>query len=51
MSLILTLAALGSVLTARAEILPEGRSLDWEEADLSARLMDGAHRFAERKIA
>ena len=31
--------------------LPQTRPLDWEEADLSARLMDGAHRFVERKIA
>lgn len=31
--------------------LPGTRPLDWKEADLSARLMDGAHRFVERKIA
>src|SRR5262245_12273342 len=32
------------------EALPQTRSLDWEESDLSARLMDGAHRYIERKI-
>src|SRR5262245_30102825 len=26
-------------------------ALDWEEEDLSARMMDGAHRFVERQIA
>ncbi len=31
--------------------LPETRPLEWAEDDLSARLMDGAHRFVERKIA
>lgn len=33
------------------QTLPETRSLDWPENDLSARLMDGAHRFVERQIA
>jgi dienelactone hydrolase len=33
-----------------AEILPQTRPLDWPEADLSARLMDGAHQFIERQI-
>ncbi|NLX54181.1 MAG: hypothetical protein GXY58_03620 [Planctomycetaceae bacterium] len=32
-------------------ILPGTELLEWEEADLSGRLMDGAHRFVERKIA
>ncbi len=31
--------------------LPDTRALEWPEADLSARLMDGAHAFVERKIA
>ena len=34
-----------------ADILPGTRPLEWPEADLSARLMDGAHAFIERKIA
>lgn len=40
-----------SVAAPRAEYLPETRPIEWTEADLSGRLMDGAHRFAERKIA
>jgi dienelactone hydrolase len=32
------------------EALPQTKPLDWQESDLSARLMDGAHRFIERKI-
>ena len=46
-----TLVACFSAATALAELLPQTRDLDWEEADLSGRLMDGAHRFVERKIA
>ena len=42
-------------LTASATVpgasLPSTSPLDWPEADLSTRLMDGAHAFAERKIA
>ncbi len=34
-----------------AQSLPQTRPLVWEEADLSTRLMDGAHRFVERKIS
>ena len=34
-----------------AGVLPGTASLDWPEADLSARMMDGAHRFVERQIA
>lgn len=34
-----------------AESLPGTRALEWPEEDLSARLMDGAHRFVERMIA
>ena len=33
-----------------AETLPNTKPLEWEEKDLSARLMDGAHHFIERKI-
>src|SRR5262249_34656585 len=40
------------VLTAeRLETLPQTKPLDWQESDLSSRLMDGAHRFIERQIA
>lgn len=35
----------------RGAPLPQTASLDWPEADLSTRLMDGAHAFAERQIA
>lgn len=35
----------------RGEPLAGTKPLEWPEADLSARLMDGAHVFAERKIA
>lgn len=31
--------------------LPQTTALDWPEEDLSARMMDGAHRFVERQIA
>jgi dienelactone hydrolase len=34
-----------------ATSLPETAVLDWPEEDLSARMMDGAHRFVERQIA
>jgi hypothetical protein len=30
--------------------LPQTAALDWPEEDLSARMMDGAHRFVERQI-
>jgi len=33
------------------DILPETARLEWPELDLSGRLMDGAHKFVERKIA
>ena len=36
---------------ASAARLPNTAALDWPEADLSARMMDGAHRFVERQIA
>ena len=34
-----------------AETLSGTKAIEWEEADLSGRLMDGAHAFVERKIA
>ena len=45
------LLAICSAVAQLPELLPETTRLTWEEADLSARLMDGAHRFVERKIA
>ncbi|HBB73766.1 MAG TPA: hypothetical protein DC048_04860, partial [Planctomycetaceae bacterium] len=36
---------------AHGEQLPGTARIDWPEADLSQRLMDGAHRFIDRKIA
>ena len=43
--------ALPGYATERVEALPQTKPLDWEESDLSSRLMDGAHRFIERQIA
>ena len=37
--------------TTSSTPLPGTQFLDWPEADLSERLMDGAHDFVERKIA
>ncbi|WP_164101360.1 dienelactone hydrolase family protein [Candidatus Laterigemmans baculatus] len=34
-----------------AQPLPGTERLEWPEADLSQRLMDGAHRFIDRKLA
>lgn len=34
-----------------ADLLPGTQPIQWPEADLSTRLMDGAHAFVERKIA
>src|SRR2546426_11985742 len=45
------LLALPAVAAERLEVLPQTKPLDWEESDLSSRLMDGAHRFIERQIA
>ncbi len=39
-----------SVVTRAAEALPGTAPLTWPDTDLSGRLMDGAHRFVERKI-
>src|SRR5437867_7514415 len=45
------LLAIPAIAAERLEVLPQTKPLDWEESDLSSRLMDGAHRFIERKIA
>lgn len=42
--------AFSRVLAEDPAVLPDAASLAWEEADLSGRLMDGAHAFVERKI-
>jgi len=34
-----------------AQVLPGTTPIEWQEADLSERLMDGAHAFVDRKIA
>ena len=43
-------AALEPAKAAAPETLPGTQPLDWQ-GDLSARMMDGAHKFVERKIA
>jgi len=45
------LIAIPVLAAERWETLPQTKPLDWEESDLSSRLMDGAHRFIERQIA
>src|SRR5881394_4200863 len=45
------LIAIPVIAAERLETLPQTKPLDWEESDLSSRLMDGAHRFIERQIA
>src|SRR3989442_11952404 len=45
------LLALSGTAAERVATLPQTKPLDWEESDLSSRLMDGAHRFIERQIA
>src|SRR6266496_2701725 len=45
------LVAIPILAAERLETLPQTQPLDWEESDLSSRLMDGAHRFIERQIA
>lgn len=47
--LILPLLCLST--TVLADPLPNTAALEWPEADLSERLMDGAHTFVERQIA
>src|ERR1043165_7051224 len=51
--LIICALVVASFTTPGAEIqtLPNTKPLDWPEADLSSRLMDGAHQFIERKIS
>jgi hypothetical protein len=44
-----TLAAQGLADSATLGSLPGTKTLDWPEDDLSARMMDGAHQFVERK--
>lgn len=44
------IVAVMSMATAAADVLPGTAPLAWPEADLSSRLMDGAHRYVERKI-
>src|SRR5882762_3403058 len=44
------MTALPGTAAERLETLPQTKPLEWEEIDLSSRLMDGAHRFIERKI-
>ncbi len=45
------LVGLGLLSDVRAEDrLPGTKPLDWSEAELPARVMDGAHRFVERQI-
>jgi len=44
------MTALPGTAGERLETLPQTKPLEWEETDLSSRLMDGAHRFIERKI-
>src|SRR5438034_9186656 len=45
------LIAIPVLAAEQLETLPQTKPLDWEESDLSSRLMDGAHRFIERQIA
>ena len=44
------MTALPGTAAERLETLPQTKPLEWEETDLSSRLMEGAHRFIERKI-
>src|ERR1051325_10784472 len=52
-SLIAGVLVVATFVTPAVEIqtLPNTKLLDWPEADLSSRLMDGAHQFIERKIS
>jgi dienelactone hydrolase len=43
-------AAIAAPTHAQADVLPGTQPLDWD-GDLSVRMMDGAHRFVDRKIA
>src|ERR1035441_6118737 len=46
----MTALAVPSLTAAPAEVLPSTQPLTWD-GDLDVRMMDGAHRFVERKIA
>ncbi len=50
-TVILVLSGMSSRSMCDESRLPGTAPLEWTEADLPSRLMDGAHRFAERKIA
>src|SRR5436189_6243196 len=47
----LLILSLQRLAAQQPEVLPQTKPLEWPEADLSGRLMDGAHQFVERKIA
>src|SRR5580765_5003688 len=47
----LAMPGLLRLMGGQPEALPQTKPLEWPEADLSTRLMDGAHQFVERKIA
>lgn len=48
---VIAFADLPAAVAGLDEILPQTQRLEWRESDLSGRLMEGAHRFVERKIA
>lgn len=48
--LVLALCETGGLLAATPDVIPGTARLDWPEADLSERMMNGAHAFAERQI-
>ncbi len=55
-SFVLLLLALPAVSASQvsgsgSDVLPGTRALEWEGEDFSGRLMDGAHRFVEERIA
>jgi dienelactone hydrolase len=45
-----TFPQLSAQVPAASAPLPQTTALEWPEEDLSARMMDGAHRFVERQI-
>jgi dienelactone hydrolase len=46
----LLMLSLSPLAAAQPDVLAGTKPLEWKEADLSKRLMDGAHQFIERKI-
>src|SRR5262245_56935121 len=50
-ALLLSLIAVVAVAAQPGQPLARTLPLTWPEADLSTRLMDGAHQFIERKIS